>query len=487
MGLADRQFTTPTAIQKDAIPVVLSGRDVLASAQTGTGKTAAFAIPILEKLMADRKPGVQALILAPTRELAQQIDEQLWTLGYHTGITSACVYGGGDWTAQQNAVAAGVNILVATPGRLIDLIRVLNVDFSGLKFLVLDEADRMLDMGFIPDVRLIVSKLPKDRQTLMFSATISDKIDSLTRELTRDPIRINVSTFTTAKGVTQQAYRVAEDAKLDLVLDLFGKLDWQSGIIFTSTKRGAASLARALAKKGVKVGSMHGDMEQPEREATLAEFRAGKINTIVATDVMARGIDITAVSHVLNFNVPRDLDDYIHRIGRTARAEMTGTAITLVSPQDERAFRTILHHVGKKMEFPMGVDAQAAPPEASGRTESADKGGERRRGGRDKRRQGRPERKPDAPQAASAPAPERPKEAAKPKEPRRDDRREGNREGGRNNRRRPDRKPDAQAERIRNVLTVERPESKPASKPAPKPAPAKSGLLDRVLSLFGKK
>jgi len=468
MGLADRQFTTPTAIQKDAIPVVLSGRDVLASAQTGTGKTAAFAIPILEMLMRDRKSGVQALILAPTRELAQQIDEQLWTLGYHTGITSACVYGGGDWSAQQNAVAAGVNILVATPGRLIDLIRVLNVDFTGLKFLVLDEADRMLDMGFIPDVRLIVSKLPKDRQTLMFSATISDKIDSLTRELTRDPIRINVSTFTTAKGVTQQAYRVSEDAKLDLVLDLFGKLDWQSGIIFTSTKRGAASLARALAKKGVKVGSMHGDMEQAEREATLAEFRAAKINTIVATDVMARGIDITAVSHVLNFNVPRDLDDYIHRIGRTARAEMTGTAITLVSPQDERAFRTILHHVGKKMEFPLGVEAKAAPSEGSADSEAAPRSGDRRRGGRNKRRQGRSDRKPEAA--------ERPKEPATAGQPRRDDHR--------NNRRRPDRKPDAQAERIRNVMTVDRQAAKPA---ADKPATTHPGILGRLKSLFGKK
>jgi ATP-dependent RNA helicase RhlE len=468
MGLADRQFTTPTAIQKDAIPVVLSGRDVLASAQTGTGKTAAFAIPILETLMRDRKSGVRALILAPTRELAQQIDEQLWILGYHTGITSACVYGGGDWTAQQNAVAAGVNILVATPGRLIDLIRVLNVDFSGLNFLVLDEADRMLDMGFIPDVRLIVSKLPKDRQTLMFSATISEKIDSLTRELTRDPVRINVSTFTTAKGVTQQAYRVSEDAKLDLVLDLFGKLDWQSGIIFTSTKRGAASLARALAKKGVKVGSMHGDMEQAEREATLAEFRAGKINTIVATDVMARGIDITAVSHVLNFNVPRDLDDYIHRIGRTARAEMTGTAITLVSPQDERAFRTILHHVGKKMEFPLGVEAKATPTEGSADSDPAPKSGDPRHGGRNKRRQGRPDRKPDVA--------ERPKEPVTSGEPPRD--------GNRNGRRRPDRKPDAQAERIRNVMTVDRLVAKPAPS---KPATEQPGILGRLKSLFGKK
>lgn len=448
MGLADRQFSSPTEIQRDAIPVILQGRDVLASAQTGTGKTAAFAIPIIEKLMIDPKPGVRALILAPTRELAQQIDEQLWTIGYHSGITTACVYGGGDWGSQQNAVKEGVNIIVATPGRLIDLIRVLQIDFTALQFLVLDEADRMLDMGFIPDVRLIVSKLPKDRQTLMFSATISDRVDALVRELTRDPIRINVSTFTTAKGVTQQAFKVREDAKIDLVLDLFDKLDWQSGIIFCSTKRGTASLARVLAKKGVKVGSMHGDMEQHEREATLAEFRNNRISTIVATDVMARGIDVTNVSHVMNFNVPRDVDDYIHRIGRTARAEKTGTAITLVSPEDERYFRAILHHVGKDMEFPLGFTTVEE--------ETRDKGQETRK---EETRGKRQETRKDEPRPQPKPQP-RPQPKPKPKP-------------------QPSRDNDPQMDRIRKVMAGAKPMEKPQSKP--------KGLLSKVLSIFKKK
>jgi ATP-dependent RNA helicase RhlE len=456
MGLADRQFSTPTAIQRDAIPVILKGLDVLASAQTGTGKTAAFAIPILEKLMIDPKPGVRALILAPTRELAQQIDEQLWTIGYHSGITTACVYGGGDWGAQQNAVKEGVNIIVATPGRLIDLIRVLNIDFSALQFLVLDEADRMLDMGFIPDVRLIVSKLPKDRQTLMFSATISDRVDALVRELTRDPVRINVSTFTTAKGVTQQAYKVREDAKIDLVLEIFETVDWQSGIIFCSTKRGTAALARVLAKKGVKVGSMHGDMEQHEREATLAEFRNNRISTIVATDVMARGIDVTNVTHVMNYNVPRDLDDYIHRIGRTARAEKTGTAITLVSPEDERHFRVILHHVGKNMEFPKGVLTDADPePKPIVRS--------------DKRPPRAESRKPDA----RGPKPSRP-ESRGPK-PQRPEPRKSDHRGPK-----PQPSNDPQMDRIRKVMAG----AKPINTPSPTQA---EGLLSKVFSIFKKK
>jgi ATP-dependent RNA helicase RhlE len=341
MGLADMGFSNPTPIQEQAIPKILEGKDILASAQTGTGKTAAFAIPLIEKLSANPKKGIRVLILAPTRELAVQIDEQFWSIGYHSGVSSACVYGGTDWGAQEKAIREGVNVLVATPGRLLDHIKVSKVDFSNLEFLVLDEADRMLDMGFIPDVRSIIHRLPKKRQTLLFSATLSDRIESLSRELTQDPIRINVSSFKPAEGVTQIAYRVQEEGKVELVLNLFDDSTEKSAIVFTSTKRGADSLGRALHKKGVKVSSMHGDRDQKEREATLADFKAGRINVIVATDVMARGIDVTGVSHVINYNVPHDLDDYIHRIGRTARAKEKGTAITLVSPADERYFKSI--------------------------------------------------------------------------------------------------------------------------------------------------
>lgn len=341
MGLSDMGFSKPTPIQIQAIPAVLEGKDLLASAQTGTGKTAAFALPLLEKLSADKKVGIRALILAPTRELAMQIDEQFWSIGYHTGITTASVYGGTDWGAQEQAIRDGVNVLVATPGRLLDHIKVSNVDFSKVEFLVLDEADRMLDMGFIPDVMTIIRRLPKERQTLLFSATLSDKIEHLARELTKNPLRINISSFIPAEGVEQIAYKVNDDGKLNLVLHLFDDNEVASAIVFTSTKRGADSLARALRKKGVKVSAIHGDRDQKEREATLGDFKAGRINVIVATDVMARGIDVTGVSHVVNFDVPRDLDDYIHRIGRTARAEKKGTAITLVSRNDGRYFQVI--------------------------------------------------------------------------------------------------------------------------------------------------
>jgi ATP-dependent RNA helicase RhlE len=350
-GLSDMGFTKATPIQLEAIPAVLNGKDILASAQTGTGKTAAFAIPLLEKLSSEPKQGIRALILAPTRELAVQIDEHFWSIGYHAGVSSASVYGGTDWGAQEKAIREGVNVIVATPGRLLDHIKVSNIDFSKLEFLVLDEADRMLDMGFLPDVRTIIGRLPKQRQTLLFSATFSDKIENLTRELTKNPVRINISSFKPAEGVVQKAYKVPEEAKVELVLDLFDNDEVLTAIVFTSTKRGADSLARALSKKKVKVSSIHGDREQREREETLADFKSGKINVIVATDVMARGIDVTGVSHVINYNVPRDIDDYIHRIGRTARAEMKGTAITLVSPLDSRYFSVIKNEMRDKLEI----------------------------------------------------------------------------------------------------------------------------------------
>jgi ATP-dependent RNA helicase RhlE len=350
MGLSDMGFSKPTPIQTQAIPIVLDGKDLLASAQTGTGKTAAFALPLLEKLSTNRKSGIRALILAPTRELAMQIDEQFWTIGYHTGVTTASVYGGTDWGAQEQAIRDGVNVLVATPGRLLDHIKVSNVDFSQIEFLVLDEADRMLDMGFIPDVLTIIRRLPKQRQTLLFSATLSDKIETLARELTKNPVRINISSFVPAEGVVQLAYKVQEEYKLDLVLHLFDDTEVSSAIVFTSTKRGADNLARALRKKGVKVSAIHGDRDQKEREATLGDFKAGRINVIVATDVMARGIDVTGVSHVVNFDVPRDVDDYIHRIGRTARAEKKGTAITLVSRNDTRYFQVIHDKMGDRLK-----------------------------------------------------------------------------------------------------------------------------------------
>lgn len=402
MGLSDMGFSNPTPIQEQAIPKILEGKDILASAQTGTGKTAAFAIPMIEKLSANPKKGIRVLILAPTRELAVQIDEQFWSIGYHSGVSSACVYGGSDWGAQEKAIREGVNVLVATPGRLLDHIKVSKVDFSNLEFLVLDEADRMLDMGFIPDVRSIIHRLPKKRQTLLFSATLSDRIESLSRELTQNPIRINVSSFKPAEGVTQIAYRVQEEGKVELVLNLFDDATEKSAIVFTSTKRGADSLGRALHKKGVKVSSMHGDRDQKEREATLADFKAARINVIVATDVMARGIDVTGVSHVINYNVPHDLDDYIHRIGRTARAKEKGTAITLVSPADERYFKSITAEMKDRLQVIALPDGLTSHDSRSGEVDSRDNRRESSRNSAPRRSSSNPKQS-DKPRPTSAP------------------------------------------------------------------------------------
>ena len=408
MGLMDMGFDKPTPIQHQAIPVLLEGKDILASAQTGTGKTAAFVVPILEKLSQQPRAGIRALVLAPTRELAIQIDQQFWSIGYHSGITSACIYGGSDWGVQEKAIREGVDVLVATPGRLLDHIKVSSVDFTGLEFLVLDEADRMLDMGFLPDVRSIIHRLPKKRQTLLFSATLSGNIDTLAREITIDPVRINVSSFKPAEGVTQKAYKVSEAGKLELVLHLIDD-SVQSAIVFVSTKRGVDSLARALGKKRVKVGSIHGDRDQKEREATLSDFTNGRINVIVATDVMARGIDVTGISHVINFNVPRDVDDYIHRIGRTARAEKKGTAITLVSREDSRYFSAIHKEMKDRIEIidlPDSMDD--SDDRDSDRSTDTSRSRSGARGGRqgDRRSSGPPRRRTPVASAPSAPSEE---------------------------------------------------------------------------------
>lgn len=341
-GIRDIGFETATEIQQQAIPLILKGSDILATSATGSGKTAAFALPMLHSLMNSDRDGIQALILAPTRELAQQIDEQLWVLGYHTGLSSTTVYGGSDWAAQERALKNGVNIIVATPGRLLDQIKLTDYDFSKLKMLVLDEADRMLDMGFIPDVQSIINRLPQERQSILFSATMTPKIEALAKQFTRGTYeRIKIGTPAPAKGINQVCYRVTDDLKTTLLLHLYETQKWHSAIVFASTKRGVEQLARALNKKGAQVEAMHGDKEQKERELTLERFKSGKVKVIIATDVMARGIDVDNISHIVNYDVPNDADDYIHRIGRTARAESTGDAITFMSPQDIRKMKDI--------------------------------------------------------------------------------------------------------------------------------------------------
>lgn len=394
----DMGFEKPTPIQEACIPLILEGRDILASAQTGTGKTAAFAIPVLQKLLEKKKnkqEGIRALVITPTRELAGQVDEAFFAIGYHTGLTTAKVYGGDDWSRQEKALNRGTNIIVATPGRLLDHIKIHDVDFSNLDYLILDEADRMLDMGFIPDITTIVSKLPKERQTLLFSATLPPKIVQLARKMMNNPERVNMAPPNmAAEGVTQGMYYVEERDKLPLVLHLFEKEQWSSAIIFMSTKRAVDKLSRELKKKGANVTSIHGDRSQAERERALESFRKGEFRIIVATDVMSRGIDVEAISHIINFSVPHDVEDYVHRIGRTARADAKGDAITLVSGQDRRYMENIIRAMESKitkLEVPdLGGKDQSDKGRKSQRDDSR---GRKQHSGRDKKQEQEKDRK----------------------------------------------------------------------------------------------
>jgi len=431
-------YSQATPIQQQAIPIVLDGKDIVASAQTGTGKTAAFVVPILQKILNSPDKGLQCLILSPTRELAQQIDEQIFAIGYYASIPSVTIYGGGDWGEQQKALERGVRIIVATPGRLLDLMKVRNLDFSNVEILVLDEADRMLDMGFIPDVRTIINRVPKNRQTLFFSATIHEKLKPLLQEFLVDPIRISIAPNKAAKGVNQWLYYCDFDQKADLVKFLMEDDRFPSCILFTSTKRGADELAKELRRKRLAVASIHGDRTQQEREEALAAFKAGSIRILVATDVLARGIDIEEVSLVINFDVPRELEDYIHRIGRTARADAKGDAITFVSPQDRRYFEAIKTAMGDKLvvlKLPDTIAGGRAPETSDAepmRAQGQDRGrGQQGRGRQqDRGRQNEAPKEPDPVKTEALP----PKETEEIKDqPSKENR---HRRGGRNRRRR---------------------------------------------------
>ncbi len=339
-ALTEEGYTTPTPIQALAIPTVLEGRDLLGIAQTGTGKTAAFALPILHRLAADPKPaprrGCRVLVLSPTRELASQIAESFRTYGRHMGLSVAVVFGGVKYGPQVRALAGGVDILVATPGRLIDHINEKVANLGGVEVLVLDEADQMLDLGFLPPIRRIVATLPKKRQNLFFSATMPSEIGKLAAELLVNPAQASVApAATTVTRITQQVLFVETDRKRQLLAELFEDAKMDRALIFTRTKRGADRVAKYLDGAGVKADSIHGDKSQGQRERALAAFKAGSVRALVATDIAARGIDVDAVSHVVNFDLPNVPESYVHRIGRTARAGADGAAISLVS-DDER-------------------------------------------------------------------------------------------------------------------------------------------------------
>jgi ATP-dependent RNA helicase RhlE len=345
-------FTAPTPIQLDAIPPAAEGRDVLACAMTGSGKTAAFLLPILQRLIGKPRGITRALVLAPTRELAAQIDEHRHQLARFARVDGAAVFGGIAMGPQEAALRRGVGVLVATPGRLLDHFQHPYARLHGLEVLVLDEADRMLDMGFLPDIRRILRALPTSRrQTLLFSATMPAAITALARELLDHPVTINVERPSApAVGVSHAAYPVAPELKLPLLLELLRQPGVRSALVFTRTKHRANRLADGLARRGVTAERIHGNRTQAQRTRALEAFRAGKTRILVATDIAARGIDVAGLSHVVNFDVPNVVEDYIHRVGRTARAEAVGDAVTFVAPEEEADFRAIERAVGRRIE-----------------------------------------------------------------------------------------------------------------------------------------
>ena len=342
-AIHEQNYTQPTPIQQQAIPVILSGKDLMASAQTGTGKTAGFGLPILQKLVEQQakasnqsqpkkgKRRLYALILAPTRELAAQIGENIRDYSRYLPIRSLVVFGGVSINPQMMKLRGGVDILIATPGRLLDLVHQNAVDLSSVKVLVLDEADRMLDMGFIHDIRRVIAKLPKKRQNLMFSATFSDEIKALAQTILNSPESVAVAkTNSASEQITQYVHRVDKRRKRELLSYLIGKNQWQQVLIFTRTKYGANHLAEQLTKDGIKASAIHGNKSQGARTKALADFKNGQIRALVATDIAARGLDIELLPYVVNYELPQVAEDYVHRIGRTGRAQNQGQAISLV-------------------------------------------------------------------------------------------------------------------------------------------------------------
>jgi len=367
-GVRDLGFTRPTPIQEQALPAGLAGSDLLACAQTGSGKTAAFLLPILQRLMGKPRGTTRALILTPTRELAAQIHEHFEALARHTPLNGAAVFGGVGMGPQEQAFRRGVDVIIATPGRLLDHFQQPYARLDGLEVLVLDEADRMLDMGFLPDIRRVLKHLPAPakRQTLFFSATMPAPIAELSREMLRAPVAINIERKQApAKGVSQALYPVSEELKAHLFLELLKRGDIGNVIVFTRTKHRANRLSDFLEKHGVPNARIHGNRSQAQRTEALAGFKNGRFRVLVATDIVARGIDVEALEHVVNFDVPHLPEDYIHRVGRTARAEATGDAYTFVSPDEEKDLRAIERAVGKPIprRIVEGFDYKKKPAE----------------------------------------------------------------------------------------------------------------------------
>ena len=348
-AIQEAGYTEPTPIQAAAIPLIIEGHDVIGIAQTGTGKTAAFTLPILAKLAAAgpaQKRGTRVLVVAPTRELVVQIEENVRAYGKHLPLRMATVFGGVGERPQIEALRSGTDIIIATPGRLLDLFRQGN--FTGLQHLVLDEADRMLDMGFLPSIRQIVKGLPKNRQTLMFSATLSKEIETLTHEFQRAPKIVQIGRRSNpAETVTQFVYEIGKHLKPSLLAHLMRDPALDSVLIFTRTKHGADRVARKLESTGIKTGTLHSNRSQNQRLRALNDFKAGTVRVLVATDIAARGIDVDGISHVINYDFPMHAEDYVHRIGRTGRANQVGDAISFVSSDEYAALRTLERFIGR--------------------------------------------------------------------------------------------------------------------------------------------
>ncbi|MGQ0604883.1 MAG: DEAD/DEAH box helicase [Anaerolineales bacterium] len=371
-GVQTAGYAEPTPIQLQTIPLILAGRDVMGLAQTGTGKTAAFALPILHRLTDGARGKVRALIICPTRELAEQINDDFRELGQHTRARSVTLYGGVSQRPQTNARRAGVEIAVACPGRLLDLINQREINLSHVETLVLDEADQMFDMGFLPDIRRILKHVPQQRQTLLFSATMPEDVRKLAHDVLRDPVTVQVGEQAPVDTVAHALYPVAPHLKTALLLELLKHTDTDSVLIFTRTKHRTERLAKQLKKEGLAVASLQGNLSQNRRQAAMEGFREGKVQILVATDIAARGIDVSSISHVINYDMPNTADAYTHRIGRTGRAAKTGDAFTLTTEEDKAMVRAIERVLGAPIErrriegFNYGAPAPERQPERNG-------------------------------------------------------------------------------------------------------------------------
>ncbi len=392
-AVLEQGYDTPTDIQARAIPPLLEGRDLLGIAQTGTGKTASFALPILDSLASEPQPRRKAspavLVLAPTRELAAQIAASFEAYGRHVDVKTIAIFGGVGMKPQVDALVRGIDILVATPGRLIDLMDQRHVDLGHVEVLVLDEADRMLDMGFLPAVRRVLKSLPTDRQSLLFSATMPQDIATLSRSILRDPVRVEVTPqATTAERIEQSVYFVDKDKKRDLLAEVLRDATIERALVFTRTKRGADRVAKHLQRIGMPAEAIHGDKSQGARERALEGFRAGKVRILVATDIAARGIDVRGITHVFNYELPNVPESYVHRIGRTARAGRDGTAISFCDAEERDLLRAIeketrqsLRVAGGQDKAPPRVEPSAkAPKDAAASTTAAKPAAKRSRG-----------------------------------------------------------------------------------------------------------